>query len=60
MKSESELERKKKTQVFHYLLTLKSIIRTYVDLCFLTYLAKNDREIRSHDGARFPCLHTGV
>ena len=29
-------------------------------LLFLTYLARKDREIWSHDGARFPCLRTGV
>ena len=27
---------------------------------FLTYLAGRDRKSRSHDGARFPCLRTGV
>ena len=27
---------------------------------YLTYLVGKDREIRSHDGARFPCPRTGV
>jgi len=31
-----------------------------ISIMVLTYLAGKDREIRSHDGDRFPCLRTWV
>ena len=47
---------KQQSHVIKLYYELTTCVRSYN----LTYLAGKDREIRSHDGARFPCLHTGV